>query len=415
LTTDNVARRDQILTELKSFEGSNPEYLAPLLAQMPPPNPPDLSDYTPEQHLSFTVDMPQVPQANGVALQPRYHVQLPPEYNPYRKYPMVLLLPGMGTPEQILDLWTGSYNSKLQIRQGLAGRHGFIAVSVDWKIPGQVAYGYSAREAATILKTLRSCFRQFSIDTDRVFLAGLGPGAEAAYDVAVAHPDTFAGVCGISGPIAKYTEVYSKNKHLGLPVYSVVGGKDIESRRLSAKTWNEWLTTSKLNDLILVEYHGRLPESFYEELPHVFRWFATNTRRHPNRVDDFELECDIFRPWDNRHYFYELLGLPEESVVWPEFWRTSGYEKMLKMSVLKKGNRFINLRPSKQGAGAIISLNPTIIDFAEKIEISGRGSFKDFVRPSVKTMLEDVRARADRQHPTWAKLIHDNRSWQVAD
>ena len=34
----------------------------------------------------------------------------------------------------------------------------------------------------------------FSIDTDRVFLTGHGIGGDAAWDIALAHPDLWAGV-----------------------------------------------------------------------------------------------------------------------------------------------------------------------------------------------------------------------------
>ncbi|MEZ6093131.1 MAG: hypothetical protein R3C03_02675 [Pirellulaceae bacterium] len=66
-----------------------------------------------------------------------------------------------------------------------------------------------------------------------MFIAGMGEGGNAAFDIGIAHPDIFAGVCGISGKIIKYPEIYKKNEHLGLSVLAIVGDKDYFSRNLS--------------------------------------------------------------------------------------------------------------------------------------------------------------------------------------
>ncbi len=407
-------RRREILEQLRSYEGGAPEYIAPMVNQMPPPQPVSMENVTAAEPVHFKFSIPGI----GIDSQEQtleYLVHLPPEYDPYRKYPLLVVLPGLGQSQQTLDLWTGDYNQRLDVRQGLAPRNGYITLSVDWKAPGQNIYGYSARETLTVLKAIRDAKQRLAIDCDRVFIAGIGPGADAAYDISISHPDIFAGVCGISGKIDRYAEIYCENKHLGLPVYSVVGEKDISSRRSSAKTWNVWLQRDDMNNLILVEYRGRLPESFYEEFPAIFQWMKTQTRRLPNIADELQIECEVFRPWDNRYYFYEFLGLPAESTIWPEFWRSFGYEKTLKMEVTKKGNRFLNMRPSNKGSGAILSLSPEFVDFSQKIEITGRGKFNDFVQPTTKAILEDVRVRGDRQHPFWAVLIQDQNGWHPED
>ena len=48
-----------------------------------------------------------------------------------------------------------------------------------------------------MLGALRDACRRFSIDTDRVFLTGHGMGGDAAWDIAIAHPDLWAGVIPI--------------------------------------------------------------------------------------------------------------------------------------------------------------------------------------------------------------------------
>ena len=78
LTTEQIHRRDEILQELQTLEGSSPRYLTQLIAHMKPP----LATTPDEAHLpgSFELSVP------GLAEQPEitYEVQLPPEYDPYR-------------------------------------------------------------------------------------------------------------------------------------------------------------------------------------------------------------------------------------------------------------------------------------------------------------------------------------------
>ncbi len=68
-----------------------------------------------------------------------YLVQLPPEYDPYRRYPCVVTLNGAGTtPQQQVDWWAGTYNEQAQMRLGQAARYGCIVVAPHWSRPHQV-------------------------------------------------------------------------------------------------------------------------------------------------------------------------------------------------------------------------------------------------------------------------------------
>ncbi len=404
--------RAQILEQIKKYEGGAPQYVAAMLAQMPPVQPVDFAAYTGEKPIPLTIDLPDFQSKQVGPLTCTCYVHLPPEYDPYRKYPLLVVLPSYGNAEQHLSFWCGDFDPKLMMRTGMAGRFGYITVALDWKLPGQTSYGYSAREHLACLKAIRQCLRQFSVDSDRVFLAGHGIGAEAAYDVGISHPDVFAGVVSISGPSARYSEFYKENKHLGLAIYAVVGDKDRGTTVTSEKSWNVWLQQKRSAfDLLLVEYAGRLGESFYEEVPKIFEWMATQTRKMPNQNDDIEVSCKTLRAWTCQYWFVEFSNLPEENMVPPEFWISSGYNP-LKIEFQKKGNRIFDLGPSKLGHVSI-GLSPEFVDLAQKIEIKGRGDFSQFVKPSLRVMLEDARTRADRKHPNWARIKNEGKKWFV--
>ncbi len=411
LTSADAGRRRQILEDLAKYEGGEPVYLAAMISLLKPTHAPDLTNHDVSQPLSFEFEISGSKADNG-PLGFSYHVQLPPEYDPYRRYPCIFTLPGDKDIEQQLFRWCGPFNDKLGIRQGQAMANGYIVVCVDWKLPQQFAYDYTDREHLAILTAYRKVIRQFSIDTDRVYLTGHGFGADAAYDIGISHPDHWAGIVGISGKIDRYPDLYREHKHVGLPIYSVVGEKDLDSKRASEGAWNRWLPSRSFFDCTVVEYKGRSNEPFLEEIVEIFKWTQGHRRRLPDR-SGFELECDVRRPWDNYFWFYELHGIPLDKVVWPYFYGRSHPSPVTMIGKLKPNqvNSFF-IGPPNQGSGATVWLSPDYVDFNQPIVISGRGDFKDFVSPSRMVLLEDVRGRGDRQHPYWANVHCRGKKWE---
>ena len=194
-------RRQQILSQLRSEEGAQAPLLARLLETMKPPQlPPPIGEEDPPGLFRL-----QARDAFGGTTE--YLVQVPPEYDPNRKYPCILALPGRGDhPEIEINAWCGIY-AKLaysSARSGHATRHGYIVVSPNWMTENQAEYQYTEQEHDRILRSLRDAFRKFSIDTDRVFVTGHFDGATAAWDLAVSHPDLWAGAIMISPGADKY-------------------------------------------------------------------------------------------------------------------------------------------------------------------------------------------------------------------
>ncbi len=409
LTTNEPARRMEILEALKQFEGSEPRYLAPLIARMLPPKAPDLKrvNYTKEP-MQFQIEVPGTEAAPAKELF-GYQVQLPPEYNPYRKYPCIITLPGDRDLDRQMAIWCGPYNEKLNIRVGQAAKNGYIVVAVDWLPPKQFDYRYTNREHQTVLAAYRKALQQFSIDTDRVFLSGHGFGADAAYDIGISHPEHWAGVIGISGRVAKYPDLYRDHVHNGLPIYCVVGEKDLVSKKSSQDAWNKWLRSKKFFECTVVEYRGRSNELFVEEIIDVFKWAGGHRRRLPDK-SGFAFEGDLRRPWDNYFWFYELHGFPLEKAVWPEFFATP-FPRPIKVKAEIKNNQVNRIFVSTLGTGTTVWLSPEFVDFGQEVRI-GTNDFKDFVQPSRKILLDDVRLRCDRQHPFWANL-HYTGKWEA--
>lgn len=220
-------RRKQLAKEIKSKEGGTPEQVARILRQMKPPG--ELPKLVDERIYGyFQKTIPGLNENPDV----RYLVQVPPEYDPLKAYPTIITLPGAGsTPELQLDFWAGGLlwkeegEKKYATRNGQGMRHGYITVAIDWRKPYQNKYEFSAREHYAVLTTLRDVSRSFSINMDKVFLTGHDIGGDAAWDIALAHPDHWAGVMPIVGDGYKYCDKYWQNAKY-VPFYVVFGQHD---------------------------------------------------------------------------------------------------------------------------------------------------------------------------------------------
>jgi hypothetical protein len=151
----------------------------------------------------------------------------------------------------------------------------------------------------------------------------------------------------------------------------------------------------------VVEFLGRGFEPFGDEIQRLFDWMGRKQRVMPK-----ELECVAMRPWDNFFWWLEAEGMPEKSMVAPASWPPSRGVRPLPV----QGKR---LEANKVSADlkaerVIVWLSPELVDFDQRlvVEVNNRIiSPRDrFVRPDLKVLLEDVRTRADRQHPFWAKV-----------
>ena len=113
------------------------------------------------------------------------------------------------------------------------------------------------------------------------------------------------------------------------------------------------------------------------------------------------------RPWDNFFWWLEAEGLPPKSMVAPGNWpppQNRAARPRSKANAWRPTRSSSTCRPSK----VTVWLSPELVDFGSSssskstaAQISPRDRI---VRPDLTVLLEDVRTRADRQHPFWAKL-----------
>lgn len=302
-------------------------------------------------------------------------------------------------PTQI-DWWAGAPDPATGARSGQSMRHGYIVIAPVWTKLGQREYGSSAREHAVVLAALRDACRRFSVDTDRVFLQGHDIGGDAVWDLALAHPDLWAGVIPVVGGATRYSAKYWGNAKL-LSMYHLGGELDADVAIANGREYDRFMVGGF--DCTINEYRGRGHEHFMEDHLDLFDWMGRRKRNfHPK-----EVECVTMRPWDNFFWWLEVRDLPPQTTVEPFEWATRG--KIAGAMPVKGELKQNNSLYIRSGAGeTTVWLSPQVVDFSKRMEINVNGRMvvsRKFIEPDMATLLEDARTRGDRQHPFWAKIV----------
>ncbi|MDR0337810.1 MAG: hypothetical protein LBI18_12040 [Planctomycetaceae bacterium] len=408
---NNNLQRQTILEQLKALESARPDLIARILAHIKPPKSelPPMNEERPGFY-SFEVDNPIQQTVDKI----RYVIQLPPEYDSNRRYPVIVALNGTTqTPEMMLDWWAGSWRGKE--RYGHATRNGFIVVAPDWNPPEmkQLDYDFSALAHASVLYSLKDVFRRFNIDTDRVFLSGHGIGGTAAWDIALSHPDLWAGAIPFNAIASKYINAYRDNVRY-VPLYFVWGELEGIGNQpkwaINAPFLNRNFTIQhKVPDITAIRYIGRGVEGFSDEILNVFEWMKLRQRN----FTPMEFEVNTMRAWDSFFWWVEMNSLDKDKpdyVTDPLYWREKEPPKNIisVRSKLQKANNSVQIDIAPKIANVQVFLTPEMIDFNNKTVIRvGTKNFQPqngFVEPEIGVLLEDARTRSDRLHPFWAIL-----------
>ncbi len=400
---DSVARymnefvkleRGKLLDQIRGQEGASPALIAGLIANMKPP----LATPKPSVATPGYYEL-EVPIGIDKEADVTSYVQLPPGYDPHVHYPTIVTLNGSGaTAKDQVDWWAGDLRAD-GTRFGQASRLGYIVVSVDWLKPGQKEYEYSAREHAAVLVSLRDACRRFAIDTDRVFLSGHSIGGNAAWDLGLAHPDLWAGVIPIVAEADKYCAHYWENAKL-VPFYVLAGELDGEKTKNNARDLDRYMNARY--DVTVTEYIGRGHEDFYDDIQHIFDWMSRKQRNFFPK----EFTVSTMRTWDNYFWWVEVRDFPAKATVEPVNWPPGPGVRPLVITGKVQANNGLHV-----ASGSIkltVWLSPELVDFSRPVPITfgsrNLNKGNKMIQPDLGVLLEDVRTRADRQHPFWAKV-----------
>ena len=243
--------------------------------------------------------------------------------------------------------------------------------------------------------------RRTSIDVDRVFLCGHHMGGDAVWDMGLAHPDIWAGVIAFGADCQKYPVHYSANARY-VPLYFVVGELDgVPAPQVrNGKDWDGYLKDSK-KDCMLTIYQGRGRDHFQEEQPRLMEWMGLSSHVRPPPPQ--KIDISTARACDRIFWWLEITELTGPSIVNPLLFKPGKAAEIDATRAIAPDNGFgVSLFPGKN---CIVWLSPETVDFSKKLTLRIKDKVKKIdAQPNLSVLLEDVRTRADRQHPYWAKV-----------
>jgi len=380
LLSNNTIQQSELIARLKSTESIGPDVVEAIVRLMPPLH------ETPFEAVGY----PQSLQTNDTEPQP-YEVILPVGYNPQGKYPVIIALAADGVdPLQELLWWGGEAPS------GPAHRNGYIVLA-PYPSAGEDT-AVAGWQAESVIRVLRDARRRFAVDSDRVFLAGHGGGADAVFDIGMAHPHLFAGAIPILGQTNEYAKHYWENSRF-LPFYVVSGELDADVFERNA----EDLTRMMKNrfDIVLVEYIQRGLEDYYEEQPHILDWM----RVHERSPQPLEIDMQTMRPADNRFYWLEFSGLPA-NLTQPRVNRYGNTLPPRPLPITGKITQGNTIYLTVGSERLTLWLTPELVDFEERLKVNWRRRtvFNEIPERSIKDMLEHVYVTGDRDRLYWQRL-----------
>lgn len=391
LAESSLNERNKLLGELRRQEAFTPDLMARIISLMKPPMP--LVGKSEKVAGMFEVPIDYMQDQIPI----NYTVQLPQEYDPHRRYPVLMVLHSAGaTPQHELEWWAGGVTADGR-RFGQADRFGYIVIAPTWAKEQQTAYNYSEEEHAAVLYTLRDAYRRFSIDTDRVFIAGHGIGGDAAWEMAAAHPDLWAGYIGVSAHSDKTINYYKENARY-VAKYLVCGEMDNSLWTQNAVQMDEYL--SRGDNVTVVQYKGRGREHFSDELLRIFDWMSRQKREPFPR----EYKCRSVRYFDGFFWWVDTAEPPERGIIDPDNLPPKGYVPLY-VEARITANNGVDVKTGCQNV--TVWLAPELIDFKRPCDVRIRGQKINkgpYVEPDAAVLLEDVRTRSDRLHPFWARV-----------
>lgn len=212
-----------------------------------------------------------------------YGLYLPKNYDPQKKYPLVVMLHGAGS------------NHRLALRRvfGKSNANGETDVEasryfpqwndVDYIVASPYARGtagYQGIVEKDVLDVLADVKKRFNIDEDRTYLTGLSMGGGGTLWIGMTHPDIWAAIAPVCPAPPNGTDALAMNA-LNVPAHFFHGDADpavkVDISRNWVKTLKEFGSTVEYQ-----EYPGVFHDSWVNAYKDgfIFEWFK-KFKRNP--------------------------------------------------------------------------------------------------------------------------------------
>ncbi len=379
------------------------DQLAQIISMLPPVDPEDLNKRTGKPAemgkgvpggVYRRTTGPVAGHVGGI----EYLVKLPPEYHHGRAYPVLIALThaGLDAEEILGPLMTESE------------KNGYIVIAPQWNGPfAKGGWQWKGEDHVYVTAALRDAVRHFTVDNDRVFLCGVGDGANMAMDVGMSHPDLFAGVVPMA-PTPKWRGhfiEYWRNAQK-LPFYIVTGelvGDSVSNLREMFLKW-----APQGFPAVMAIYKGRGIEWYGAETPVIFDWMNRKTRVNGTAtlaLGNYRQPWMMLRDSDNRFYW-----LQADKVVTG---KSGGAIVPATLQGDVRGSNLVEIK-CERVKQLTVWLSSDMIDWTKPVKVQINTSVPQgwlkpkLIEPSLEVLLEDYFERGDRRMLFLNKLEFNN-------
>ena len=339
----------------------------------------------------------QVPQfeKTTVGAQPRrsvmvkgkkasYALYVPSSYSPNKSYPLILCLHGAGfTGESYLERWV----SRLEDRYILACPT--ISMGAWWTRFGE----------ELTLKILNSVSAEYHVDPGRVFLTGMSNGGIGAWIIGMHHADQFAGIAPMASGLDNVLFPFLANLR-NTPVYVLHG---VEDQVMPVRLSRDLVQEMKRRGIphLYREHQWTHPHAgghFFprQELPALIAWFDQQQRTVLPKKLSLVRDATHFTPlnWARIDTTDHIAAFSENLIDKRDKFIAGRIYAKLDAEIT--GSNTVEVKAVRVRRYTLF-FNNELFDFSQQIVVKTNGvkSFEGIVKPTIETMLQESRRRAD--------------------
>ncbi len=336
-----------------------------------------------------------------------YQLYTPRGYTPFERWPLLVFNHGKG----------GDGSRSISRWKSLAEKYRVIICCPTATTFRDKGWGGTRSERSITLSAVAQLRRRMWIDERRIYLAGVSMGAHGAWDIAMHHPDRFAGVFSLlGGPRIKHYRLLPGLRHTA--VYGAQGALD-DPRLVRGVRY----AMTRLETLGHKVRYREEPALGHEQVPGAeadFLGFVSAVHKpdYPKKV--------ALRATGSRHarnYWLQVLSHdrqamdPKKPLSIPGFRRLAEadrlrvivefYEKKV-LSVVGHltGPNRIELTANPHVGKVRVHLAPELVDFSRPLVVTynGKTAFSGRVKVRLEHLLEEARRNPDRAELYWAAI-----------
>ena len=231
---------------------------------------------------------------------PQYcRAYLPPEYDPAKKWPLVIQMHGYNPANPGYVRWWGADERHSGINTEFSNHQGVIYMEPH----GRGNTQYLGMGDNDVQRVIAEAKRLFNVDEDRIYLTGDSMGGWGTWNVATRHPDMFAAIAPVFGGTDYHAQMseedlagltprdrfFSEKQSswsmadglLNIPIYVHHGDAD-QAVNVEYSRWGVRLLQRWGYDVRYHEYPGRSHEALESQNGNLnIEWFLQH-RRNPN-------------------------------------------------------------------------------------------------------------------------------------